>query len=337
MIPSHRPYLARNLSGVCCVISLPVQLGGLSTAPYWFSSADIVCGVTCWDSSTRSQPYRSPAHAPRRRWARSARWMQPAPTARRSTCADPKALASNSRRRAGEKPGVWQVSSTNRGPGAVNSAHKASNARQVLGQSPCLAMRAVTVTGRIENHRIIAVAAADLALHEFHGVFSDPANGRLAQSRRVRRCVSPRQQCFGPHRRASPRPRLPRQRACCRRCRQTSLRTFIGARRIGRASPDLLRNPVPVLGLLGKKADVTEIGPLQLEGHAAMGDGPVPGWIAVQGPLAPFVIKPLEPGIGRGPKLGETAGRIDSAAGHGRSSTSGPKRSSRRPSPKSRS
>ena len=42
------------------------------------------------------------------------------------TCCDPKVLASSSCNRAGEKPGVWQVSNTNRGLGSVSWAHKAS-------------------------------------------------------------------------------------------------------------------------------------------------------------------------------------------------------------------
>ena len=62
--------------------------------------------------------------------------------------------------------------------------------RQVLGQPPYLAMRAVPVTGRIENHGIIAVAAADLALDEFHGVFGDPANGRTAKAESSALCLA---------------------------------------------------------------------------------------------------------------------------------------------------
>ena len=76
-----------------------------------------------------------------------------------------------------------------------------------------------------------------------------------------------------------------------------------------RTAPDLLGDPVPVRGLLGKHTNVTEVGPFQIEGHVPEGDGPLQGRIAAHGPPALLGPQPFEPGVGRGPKLG--SGRPD--------------------------
>ena len=70
--------------------------------------------------------------------------------------------------RAGSKPGVWHVNSMNRRGRRVNSAHSAKQPGQVFGQPPDLAMGPVAVAGRIEDHRFVAVAAAQFALDELH-------------------------------------------------------------------------------------------------------------------------------------------------------------------------
>jgi hypothetical protein len=54
--------------------------------------------------------------------------------------------------------------------------------RQVAMDRPFLPLRAVSVTGRIENDGIILIAAFNLALTEFDSILDHPANRRIRQA-----------------------------------------------------------------------------------------------------------------------------------------------------------
>ena len=99
----------------------------------------------------------------------------------------------------------------------------------------------------------------------------------------------------------------------------------------------LLGDPLPVVGLFGKHAQVAEGGPLQLQHQRPVGDGPRAR--AARGGRS---TRPARASVrsNRASACGQAAGSartIRSAAGQGRSSVTSPKRSSRRPSPKSSS
>ena len=146
--------------------------------------------ATFWLLKTRNSMHSTQyllstlSSVPRRHWAIPARWMQESPAARRQHAprtatrkrlrATPAIGPAKTRRVAGQqyepRPSLGQFGA------------QSQQARQVLRQPPCLAMWAVAVTGRIENHRIITVAAADLTRHERHRVFGNPANRGGGQS-----------------------------------------------------------------------------------------------------------------------------------------------------------
>ena len=76
----------------------------------------------------------------------------------------------------------------------------------------------------------------------------------------------------------------------------------------------LLRNPPPVLSLLGKQTDVAEIGSLQLEDKRTTGDRPAcrrrgTRLRVAKGPLALLALAAIEAGIGREPELSARPGR----------------------------
>ena len=68
-----------------------------------------------------------------------------------------------------------------------------------------------------------------------------------------------------------------------------------------RRGGDLLGDPRPVGGLLGKQAQVAENGPLQLQHQRPMADGPLLGQFAAAGPLPLGPFAAVEAGVGQRP------------------------------------
>ena len=194
------------------------------------------------------------------------------------------------------------------------------------------------------RHRTIARAdrgslrrmatAAEFAIDEFQGVVRDPAKADRGspESSAFRRAEATTS------RRIDMRhfPRAPRRPACYRPCKRTDSRPSADATAAPARASDLAGDPIPVLGLLGEQAHVAEVvrfnskikGPWAIVQHAGNSRG------RLQRPCSDW------PRSKRASAAAQSCGAAfftSSAAGQGRSSNSGPKRSSRRPLPKSRS
>ena len=79
-------------------------------------------------------------------------------------------------------PGEWHETSTNARLSAVSSPHIFKQRQQIGVDLPRLALGAVAVARRIEDHGVVAVAALQFAAAEFHRVFGDPANRPLGEA-----------------------------------------------------------------------------------------------------------------------------------------------------------
>ena len=87
-----------------------------------------------------------------------------------------------------------------------SARHKFEQRQQVLANLPRLALRSMPVSRRIENHRIVLVAALHFALAKLHRIFRYPPNRPIAKTRKHR--ILPRRSTKNaPHRCAQLPPR----------------------------------------------------------------------------------------------------------------------------------
>ena len=139
----------------------------------------------------------------------------------------------------------------------------------MLAQTPYLAVRAVSVAGRVEDHGVVAMGASQFAAGEFRRVLGDPADRRAGQPGTLGVAPGPLDHVS---RRVDVRDLRPgrgtRERAPARIGEQVQHPDRLGAR------PHPAGKPVPVCRLLGKQAHVARFAPLQFQADRPEPDRP---------------------------------------------------------------
>jgi len=128
-------------------------------------------------------------------------------------------------------PGAWHESSHEARPARRSMPHSRRARRR--GKScielPGLALRAVTVGRRVEDHGIVASGRRLISRATNSRASSTIQRiGTAARPEARRVAARPRKLRCGPRRRELPRPLPPRPLACCRRCRRKGSNTLIG-------------------------------------------------------------------------------------------------------------
>ena len=179
------------------------------------------------------------------------------------------ALGQIRRQLAGPMPGEWHVTSTNVAALGRQFAAHLQQRQQMLADLPRLALRAVAVTGRVEDHRVVSIAAFQLAAAELHRVFGIQRIGRSAKPDSAAFCRARSTDVvgridvhdLGPGRRR-------RQRAAAR-VRKQIQNSAVAVRSTRLRLRDLPRNPIPILALLRKHANLSRRQRIELQSKRA--------------------------------------------------------------------